>query len=255
MTAAHCFDEEPDLKNVKVVVGATKAYQQLDKALPVKKVVRHPDYDPITLAYDLAIVRLTKAVPYAKTFKVERPDDPDACGMTHVLGYGVRPDPLIWNTKPYYDSGVLHGEPVLDLSNKDCSQELAACVEKDRFIPFKSKGAPFCHGDSGGAVFMYCGQQGNFLVGVSSARLGKRHNTQDLIEAPEMGLPKDPPVTRQVPTSDKGWFDAVTLGAPMAFSQGNACGATADTPGYIAAKIDYTWVNCVLAKKPCVLAK
>ncbi len=143
LTAAHCDDAQP----AAFFVGPSLAAQPLD-VVPVAGLFQHPSWDPNTLAFDFALVELTRDVR-----AIALPLNDDAMSSTWlgdlvtIVGYGVADGGVV---------GVKYtgAAPILQIDT----------------VQFVTDGTVVnvCDGDSGGPVLEQL-TSGPAIVGVASA--------------------------------------------------------------------------------------
>jgi len=153
LTAAHCVDGALDWRAAGATLGfgLGRSLASLEVDVPLRAAAPHPGWDPVTLAHDIAVVRLAAPIDGAPTLRLsaEVPSDssPDAL---RFVGYGL-------TALDATDSGVRR---MVDLSYD--SADL-------RFLyTWDGAGANLCSGDSGAPALWVRGDGQAVAVGVAS---------------------------------------------------------------------------------------
>lgn len=175
VTAAHCIAEElPD--SVDVALGVHDLKQDLPSGigqrLGVKRIVVHPQYDPKSNDFDIALLELEQAVSYTPIPVYSGQDILDGQEAL-ILGWG--------NTRsrglPNYPA-VLQEASLPIVANPVCATALAPYAITNNMLcaGYAEGGKDTCQGDSGGPLLVILG--GYQLAGITSwgigcARIGK----------------------------------------------------------------------------------
>ncbi|KAL6056880.1 hypothetical protein STEG23_003284 [Scotinomys teguina] len=152
LSAAHCMDEMAMNDSVQVLLGA----HSLSKPEPskqlydVQSVVRHPGNGPVSIAHDIALLRLSGNVslgPHVQPLPLQSEDrDLPPGTLCDVAGWGVtshagrRPDVLQKLTVPIMDRNTCN----LRVHHDGAVTENMICTESNR--------RDSCRGDSGGPL-------------------------------------------------------------------------------------------------------
>lgn len=91
LTAAHCTVNR-EAKNIIVRVGS-KYYNLGGELFRVRKIVNHPDYDPVTKKFDIALLHLTKKITMKPGEKeiiklADKDEEVDDGSLMMVSGWG-----------------------------------------------------------------------------------------------------------------------------------------------------------------------
>ncbi|MFY0537824.1 trypsin-like serine protease [Nannocystis pusilla] len=180
--------------------------------------IKHPEYDPVELHADLAVVELNADVDVDIPPQfLTAPGGKQKHGALKAYGYGVEPQ----EDTLEYDWGALKNLPDLLFAN-----QIGGEVSDSRQVVFVSSARSWrlCQGDSGGPVTRISGEQEK-LVAIISARI----------------VPDD---------AEPAGTRLDTMGSALAFNHGHACGETDSALGYMATRIDtlevQDWLSGIL---------
>lgn len=168
-TAAHCVTQElPD--NVDVVLGVHDLKQDLPNGvgqrLGVKRIVVHPQYDPRSNDFDIALLELEQTANYAPISVYSGQDTLDGQEAL-ILGWG--------NTRsrglPDYPE-TLQEASLPIVANAVCAKALAPYAITNNMLcaGYAGGGTDTCQGDSGGPLLVNLG--GYQLAGITSWGIG-----------------------------------------------------------------------------------
>ncbi|WP_448211509.1 trypsin-like serine protease [Colwellia sp. MEBiC06753] len=167
LTAAHCLDEA-NLSQLKVNVGEYDLSDGAENAIAVKRAYMHPDFDNISLDYDMALIELVTAVDTpAISLATKATVDAAAANADPaiVMGWGGRVgyEPGEGPTGSYPD--VLHQVELQLMTNQRCKTVLAnslfgsgtntentGITERMICADVAAGGKSSCQGDSGGPL-------------------------------------------------------------------------------------------------------
>jgi len=170
VTAAHCVHGNEVLVDYfKVIAGKNDFNVSEDSQvqLPVSKVITHKLYNPRTLDYDIALIKLAQPVPfnqYTGMACLPEKDDVVPVGTTcFITGWGKIQ--VESNLHPKLQQAKL---PVV--TNKQCSElntnttgiEITSRMLCAGHGPSDSRSG--CHGDSGGPFVCKTGKHGNWVL-------------------------------------------------------------------------------------------
>ncbi|XP_049881359.1 chymotrypsin-1-like [Pectinophora gossypiella] len=165
LTAAHCVDRlKPEY--FQAVVG-TNQLRSGGKAYPIRKVVRHEEYDDDVIKNDIAIVFTKEEIEFGDTVDaIELNDEPVEKGEDLIL--------TGWGTTSY--PGRLPND-LMQLELKAITYEECKEAHKNINPVFESQicaltkaGEGACHGDSGGPLVRELRQVGIVSWGIPCAR-------------------------------------------------------------------------------------
>jgi hypothetical protein len=151
LTAAHCVTPEGSTTAVSpsavtVWVGLDTLSQSFtDPGSTVQQVVVDPDYDPVSLQGDVALVHLSTSSA-EEPVALGGPDDPVVGSVPTVLGWGVT-DSL---TEQISDTLLKAAAPVLDPSR--CDAVFSGFDAASKICAGGKPGEDSCQGDSGGPL-------------------------------------------------------------------------------------------------------
>ncbi|XP_076620357.1 transmembrane protease serine 9-like [Colletes latitarsis] len=145
LTAAHCVKGVPDIRKATVHAG-TNLLSERGDAYAVESGVAHPNYNSRTIANDVAIIRVDRAISFnAKVRAIPLASSNVAEGSSCVLsGWGTqRAGGNVPNKLQYADLRV---EP-----QKSCKRTWSN-VQGTQICTFTKVGQGACNGDSGGPL-------------------------------------------------------------------------------------------------------
>jgi transmembrane protease serine 9 len=151
LTAAHCLvDEKP--QDLEVLVGLVELHDPAAERIPAKKIFIHPNYDPDTSDFDVALLHLAK-LSKQKTVAIITAGDPDGIAtpgkMATIMGWG--------KTEKSDVSRVLLEANVPIVSNKDAKKALKDFEFTNNMFAagfLGTGGKDTCQGDSGGPILV-----------------------------------------------------------------------------------------------------
>lgn len=166
VTAAHCLDQMPFHRMIKVHVGDRTLTLKEGKMYSVEKMYKHPLWNTTNMDYDVALLRLTKPLvfdKYVQPIKLDKSTSklrPKL--LATVLGWG-----LIDVYGPY--SEVLRVAEIPLIKNSVCMQQLNNSVITPRMLcaGYKEGGIDACQMDSGGPLVY-----NDTLIGIVSWGIG-----------------------------------------------------------------------------------
>ncbi len=186
VTAAHCVDGV-DPRSLLLNVGGHDLRTDQTNIIGVEKIIRHPDYNEVTIDYDIALLKLSETPVNVSPLTVadETSLDTDiAEGLTaKALGRGVQ-EPVEPNTLPFSETVPSLFEVDLPLiSNNSCNTSIRsyyASLPKAIINPVTPRmlcaglpegGIGACVGDSGGPLLV--ANNGEMqLAGITSWGIG-----------------------------------------------------------------------------------
>lgn len=224
LTAAHCFDapfDETHYDDIEVRFGGTPLAPILS-VHGVADIFQHPDYDPVELEADLAVVELNGEVDVQIPPQfIAAPAGQQNYGAWKAYGYGVEPN----EDTHGYDWGALKTAP--DLLFAEQSGGEASDDRRVVLVSSQRGGHTLCQGDSGGPVTRMSGSHES-LAAIVSARI----------------VPDDP----DDPVAGESHLE--TMGSALAFNHGHACGESDWSPGFVATRVDtldvQNWLSDIL---------
>jgi len=165
LTAAHCFDDEP--RTTTVVLGGRTLLDPAGLAFPAAEVIRHDRYDPRSLRFDLALIRLQSPSTIAPQQMVGFEDvaltAPGTTGL--ILGWGaVREGGAVPLSRP-----LQQGEVPVN-SDVECDAAYGSGYQADAMLCAgrPGGGVDTCQGDSGGPLLAGPAPAAYRLAGVTS---------------------------------------------------------------------------------------
>ncbi|WP_406095535.1 serine protease [Kitasatospora purpeofusca] len=159
LTAAHCVvGATPSTLRVR---AGTLAHASGGELAQVAEVIPHGSYNPSTIDYDIALLRLTKALPLGAriaTVPLAADGNDPSTGTARVSGWGATTSggPLV---------AAARIVPVPLVGRAKCRTEYGATAITDRMLCAgeDAGGKDACQGDSGGPLVL-----SGVLVGISS---------------------------------------------------------------------------------------
>lgn len=149
LTAAHCVDTER-ASSVDVVLGRLDLRTDSGERIRARRIVIHPDWNPLTFEWDFALVELTQPSRQTPMTLIER---------DHA--YLIRPGALAWIagwgvTTPRAGSPVLLAAMVRIISDEQCGSfvEYGAEFFPESMFCAAAPGTDSCQGDSGGPLMV-----------------------------------------------------------------------------------------------------
>lgn len=217
LTAAHCFDTNPPLDRIYVVVGEHSLISAADGVVHyITSIVKHPDYTTQGWINDIAIITLDTPIELGDKAKA-------ACLPTSEMNPLLRDGTTLtvsgWGTRKFNTLDfptALHGINVPFIRDADCLRAYGPRNYTRSMIcagNFADGGIDSCTGDSGGPL-TYTSTSGAIVVGVVSWGAG-------------CGDPKKPGVYAKVSTQLQWLKDQGVENA----CGGNGSGGQEPTPG------------------------
>lgn len=162
LTAAHCVEGETTV-SLEILVG-TDSLAFGGRRIDVSRIFTHPSYNPVTLDYDLALVRLATPVTDIEPVGLADEEVWQAVGTAaRIIGWGQ------YRVSGGYPDDLQEGDVAIDPfapANAAWSGTLT-----DRMIPATSPGGATdtCVGDSGGPLLVRRPTDGAWIVaGITS---------------------------------------------------------------------------------------
>ncbi len=174
VTAAHCVFDGGDLvpANKLTVFSGSRIIGDKGEVQKVLKIYRHPEYDPVTLVNDIAVLRISDAVKDINKLdrnSIRLPTSIEDLWVgepylaTQVVGWG--------RTETGFASSKLLGVRVPKVDHDYCQDKFSVygdVIERSMFCAGYSSGEyDSCQGDSGGSIF-YSKADGSNGPGYSS---------------------------------------------------------------------------------------
>ncbi|XP_055904852.1 trypsin alpha-like [Eupeodes corollae] len=162
LTAAHCVQslEKFSLDLLGVRVGST-LWSSGGTYAGVKKMVKHPKYDPVTKQYDFAMIKLKKMLEFDVTVQpCELATKIPANGRSSLIcGWGLK------DQNAEMVPNMLQKANVTIISRKKCGTEYGYKEDeiKESMMCAQDTNIDACQGDSGGPLIT-----GNLLTGLTS---------------------------------------------------------------------------------------
>jgi len=223
ITAAHCYDSR--MTSFTVIVGEHNLCDGLTneggKAIKVKKMTLHPDYNKDTISNDIAVLELAEDLTFTKKVKpacLPSSETKDYSGSASTvsgwggtIGYGPN------DQRPQQPRQCTLKETIVKLlkgSDPMCSKVLGTTSSKIKLCAFK-KDTDACQGDSGGPLTVP--ENGKYtLVGVVSYGSGCASSTPGIYARVQGYLP---------------WIkNLISSGECSGSSSGSSGGATTGKP-------------------------
>ena len=158
ITAAHCTEDDfgnlISAAQMEIIVGANNPRSGLEgKTYPVSKVIRHENYDPVTLNNDIALLQLTATINYPNATPIRLVSKIDsASGATDpgviswVTGYGLT------KVSPPTLPASLQKVQLPVISNSQASAVWDLIPPSDIMAGLRNGNKDACNGDSGGPM-------------------------------------------------------------------------------------------------------
>lgn len=174
LTAAHCVTSyEASTGTLTIIDADDLAVQNSNQAwwLPassattVAEVSVHPDYHPVTDAYDLAVLRLSESALGASGGELLRPIDfldEDHVGVDRSLdlvGFGTNNEPPVYG--PALPSSDYRFHTAVELLGFGCTDFFQCLWPEGKFHWHGDADGGACFGDSGGTVIAFRDAAGN----------------------------------------------------------------------------------------------
>ena len=160
LTASHCIMSKcggiKDTENFYVLIGTLDIKSTNGERIKVKRIIGHPDYDPMLTSSDIALLELEKSVTAYTPVQLYRGSDTLAGKQCTVIGWG--------NTVGYdhpvevEDPELLRHVSISVISNEQCQQAYNAEGNGGQIdstmlcAGVEEGGKDSCSGDSGGPL-------------------------------------------------------------------------------------------------------
>ncbi|KAI3387680.1 hypothetical protein SNEBB_005283 [Seison nebaliae] len=166
VTAGHCVGSSESSYSVVIGLHDKTKHGSQTKRLKVEKVVRHPNYNSITLANDIALVKLEKDIPFTKYHM-------NGCELEDVNLMNMECIVKGWGSLYYQGSSVSkHREVTVPiLTDTQCKKKYPGKINLDHQFcaGLKNSNKDSCQGDSGGPLSCrYKGSSKWYLTGLVS---------------------------------------------------------------------------------------
>ena len=151
LTAAHCM-EDVSLGNLRVAIGRTllNSNPPQGEKIAVKRVEVHPNYNPVSLAHDAALLELVSPSSFTPIRLAVAPNDDvleSGDRMLTVIGWGT-----VSTRKQSYPNALQKVDvPVVD--DAVCSTSYKASLDAATMVCAGAPNIDSCYGDSGGPLF------------------------------------------------------------------------------------------------------
>lgn len=186
LTAAHCLTDEKGLSILygghEVRLGLINPLSDEGYSYPIRRIEQHPDYDPATFAFDIALVqydtragkRGSEVLPIAKirtdpqplgsrAIKTGDPAYTYGWGRTELVG-GEKPDVLRGARLSLRDPASCTA--ATRFGGRDVRRDSVLCADQAK----GQRGGQACYGDSGGPLITYADpDKVPTIIGVVSA--------------------------------------------------------------------------------------
>ncbi|KAL7855320.1 hypothetical protein SRHO_G00175100 [Serrasalmus rhombeus] len=166
LTAAHCFNREPNPGGWKVSLGSVLRSGLSALVVPVQRVIQHPNFNSSTMDFDVALVELSIPAPSSYTIQTVCLPSPTHSFLQdsecYIMGWGaVRED-----GKP---TTLLQKAQVSIIDQSDCLESYSRRLTANMMCAGSMEGGKdTCLGDSGGPLVCRQPQGRWFLAGVTS---------------------------------------------------------------------------------------
>jgi secreted trypsin-like serine protease len=171
ITAAHCpYGNDPE--DFDVVLGLIDLYEEKAERIPIEEIIIHPNYDPNTSDFDIALLRLAKAAKQ-KPIQLIPAGDPDGLTapdkMATAIGWGA-----LYEGGPPSPKLMHVGVPIIsdDKAHNAYKKYGGKITENMLAAGIPEGGKDACQGDSGGPLVVVGKNQQLFLAGVTSWGIG-----------------------------------------------------------------------------------
>ncbi len=164
LTAAHCVFDLPEGKNEKIgLVYGTNDYRvKVKDVIPIRAIIVHPNYNPISNSSDIAILVLAGEMrPSTEFYSVNQNIDyPASEGSFTVMGFGTRTS--YGKVFPLENRTALMEAEIQIVGYNDCRQNNFSLNQFPSYFSTQSilcggdldeGGKDACQGDSGGPAF------------------------------------------------------------------------------------------------------
>lgn len=165
VTAAHCLDNATvrrEADRVDVIAGA-QFYKHEGERLKASAIFLHPLWNPTTLDYDIAIIRLKQESRLGAPAEVARSTPPpgekaNVSGWGNIIEGGRGSDELLHANLPLIDTATCN----------DAASYQGKITDRMLCAGERDKGRDACQGDSGGPLVVRNGAAAPTLIGVVS---------------------------------------------------------------------------------------
>ncbi|XP_052742275.1 brachyurin [Bicyclus anynana] len=172
ITAAHCcFHGDQQVTHVQVVLGAHSLYDRFEngrRMINVEEIVVHPDWDAITFANDLALLRLANIAQMSDTIETIRVPYLNTVSWNFAGAASVASGWGIATEGVTFISPTLREKLLIVLADDLCNNTYSERLPENIICAFGDASGT-CKGDNGGPLTMIFSQTGEtILIGVAS---------------------------------------------------------------------------------------
>jgi trypsin len=165
LTAAHCLKGQP-ARSIQVFLGRTELREKVGEQIRVRRLIKHPRWNPQTDRNDIALIKLRQASaqPVIAILKKSQksayteslPAEIAGWGSTRSRGRGL--------------SRVLKQANIEMISHSDCNRAYGGIRDKRQVCAgiWPNGGIDTCAGDSGGPLVVTDARNQKVLAGVTS---------------------------------------------------------------------------------------
>ncbi len=169
LSAAHCLFGDDDPDDLYVVLGLLKLDEEPTERIDVAEIIIHPNYNPTTSDFDIALLRLAKASQQTSIEMIPS-GDPDGIAtpgaMATIIGWGALAEGGGRSNK------LMHVDAPI-ISNADANKSYGGDVTENMIAAgFQEGGKDACQGDSGGPFVVRDTNLNLVLAGATSWGIG-----------------------------------------------------------------------------------
>jgi len=144
----------------RIFIGDNSNLSGSGRIIKVKKAVRHPDFNPVTLANDLTVLILEEEATGVTPRKIASKEDVDNAFYLRLVGFGLNEE-SVFGIKAMVDVAIASN------SCGDSNAQSKFGCNANREIVAGGNGLDSCNGDSGGPAYIMKGAE-LFLAGATS---------------------------------------------------------------------------------------
>jgi hypothetical protein len=160
ITAAHCTEDDYGnlipASQIDIIVGANNPRSGLEgQKYSVSKVIRHENFDPITLNNDIALLQLSASINYPNATPIRLVSGIDSAAgatdpgvMAWLTGYGLT------KVSPPTVPTVLQKLQIPIVTNTQASTVWPDIAPSDMMAGYRAANKDACNGDSGGPLIV-----------------------------------------------------------------------------------------------------